>query len=282
MLSIESPKWSAISGRFSTTGWIIPNSFWRSAFLAQPGKGNSRILRANRTRDDMTILLLGPSALTHSPGLFSKSSILMFVSLGRLYCAPRFFQLRLKLANLVANLRRVLILFLAHRLLQLFRELPDLPAQHQRVHPLRRHLAEVMITLVHRLQERCQSDFEGFPARAADQPPGLLEVRLGEIANRTLDTRRFEFDVSAEPHQQIFIKARRRFHALFPGAGLAQIRLQQLPSHNLGQVNCCVSFFANVANHRVTSPQSTFPRNASTYESPPSISRSADPADPNQ
>src|ERR1019366_5931966 len=150
MLSIESPKWSAISGRFSTTGWIISSSFWRSAFLAQPGKGKSRMLRANRTRDDMTILLLGPSALTHSPGLFSKSSIFMFVSLGSLSCAPRFFQL--------------------------FRELPDLPAQHQRVHRLRRHLADVMITLVHRLQERCQSDFEGFPARAAAQPPGLLEV----------------------------------------------------------------------------------------------------------
>src|SRR6267154_1656283 len=121
MLSIESPKWSAISGRLSTTGWIIPSSFWRSAFLAQPGNGNSRIFRANRTRDDMTILQLGPSALTHSPGLFSKSSIFMFVSLRRAHRAPGFLYFRFQLANLVADLRRVFILFLAHRSLQLFR-----------------------------------------------------------------------------------------------------------------------------------------------------------------
>src|ERR1039457_7435605 len=137
MLSIESPKWSAISGRFSTTGWIIPNSFWRSAFLAQPGKGNSRILRANRTRDDMTILLLGPSALTHSPGLFSKSSIFMFTLLRRAHRAPRFFQLRFQLANLVANLSRILILFLAHRLVQLHREVRDCTGYLEGVHPLR-------------------------------------------------------------------------------------------------------------------------------------------------
>src|ERR1039457_446398 len=122
MLSIESPKWSAISGRFSTTGWIISSSFWRSAFLAQPGKGKSRMLRANRTRDDMTILLLGPSALTHSPGLFSKSSIFMRALLRRAHGAPRLFHFRFQFANLVANLRRVLILFLAHRFLQPFRE----------------------------------------------------------------------------------------------------------------------------------------------------------------
>src|ERR1017187_9248545 len=282
MLSIESPKRSAISGRLSTTGWIIPNSFWRSAFLAQPGKGNSRILRANRTRDDMTILLLGPSALTHSPGLFSKSSIFMFVSLGRGHRTPSFFQLRLELANLVANLRRIFIIFLAHRLLQLFRELPDLPAQHQRVHRFRRHLADVMVTLVHCLQERGQPNFEGFPTRTATEPPGLLEVRLGKIANGTLHTRRFEFDIRTEPHQQIFVKARGRFYALFPGARLAQIRLQQLSPHNLGQINRRVSLFANIANHRLTSPQSAFPRNGSTYGSPPSISRSADPAGPNR
>src|SRR6266403_2199162 len=125
MLSIESPKWSAISGRLSTTGWIIPSSFWRSAFLAQPGNGKSRILRANRTRDDMTILQLGPSALTHSPGLLSKSSIFMVVLLRRAHHAPRFFQLLLEFANLIANLRRILILFLAHRLLQLLREPAD-------------------------------------------------------------------------------------------------------------------------------------------------------------
>src|ERR1017187_8517880 len=115
MLSIESPKWSAISGRFSTTGWIISSSFWRSAFLAQPGKGKSRMLRAKRTRDDMTILLLGPSALTPSPGLFSKSSIFMFALLRRAHRAPRLFQLRFQLTNLVADLRRVFILFFAHR-----------------------------------------------------------------------------------------------------------------------------------------------------------------------
>src|SRR5580693_1091998 len=128
MLSIESPKWSAISGRFSTTGWIISSSFCRSAFFAHPGNGYSRMLRANRTRDDMTILLLGPSALTHSPGLFSKSSIFMFALLRSARRAPRFFQLRFQFANLVADLRRVLVLFLAHCLVQLFGEFADLPA----------------------------------------------------------------------------------------------------------------------------------------------------------
>src|ERR1700722_15301728 len=128
MLSIESPKWSAISGKPSTTGWIISSSFWRSAFLAQPGNGKSRILRAKRTRDDMTILLLGPSALTHSPGLFSKSSIFMVALLRGTHRAPRLLHLRFQFANLVADLRRVLVFFLAHRFVQLLGKLADLPA----------------------------------------------------------------------------------------------------------------------------------------------------------
>src|SRR5580658_5593348 len=102
------------------------------------------MLRARRTRDDMTILLLGPSALTHSLGLFSKSSIFMMALPGGTHRAHRLLPLRFHFANLVADLRRVLVLLFADRLLQLLCQFLHLAAQGQCVLSLGRHLAHVV------------------------------------------------------------------------------------------------------------------------------------------
>src|SRR5260221_4241554 len=71
--SMDSEKAPAISGRLSTAGRMASHILIRSGFFAHVGNAALRMLRANRTRLDITMPSCGPLRRALSAGGIRKS-----------------------------------------------------------------------------------------------------------------------------------------------------------------------------------------------------------------
>jgi hypothetical protein len=105
---------------------------------------------------------------------------------------------------------------------------------------------------MHGLEQTAQAFGESDVTKAATEPACFLEIRLGETADGALLRRGafLDFFGGADPEEEIRQgKSGRVLHPLLFRTGITEVHLLHFAFENLGQENCRIIAFANVAQH---------------------------------
>src|SRR5262245_46744266 len=177
-LSMDSEKASFISGRLWTAGRMVSRTLMRSGFFAQPGKAACLMLRASRTRLDITIRSCGPFRRAESAGGIRNWWMSIVSARGDVA------QTGAHLFDFIAQQRGLFEIFVLHGFgqffLQTLQAIGQVPGLAQRFG----NFADVACTFVHGFEQALETFSECFVAFGTAEPTRFLEIGVRKAAAR--------------------------------------------------------------------------------------------------